>query len=320
MFENETYCMTIDLDESDQNQRLDHVLVKYCPDISRSKLQQWIKEGCVQVDDRVIIKMGQKLQACRNIHIHAELESVNEWQAEEIPLHIVFEDEEVLVVNKPAGLVVHPAVGNYSGTLVNALLHHDASLQQLPRAGIVHRLDKDTTGLLVVAKTLMAHKSLVEQLQARAFDRHYLCIVHGQMVSGGTVDANIGRHPKHRTHMAVVHHGKPAITHYRIEQKFKAFTHLKVTLETGRTHQIRVHMAHCRFPIVGDTVYGKKGYIPPQLSDELKHELAQFQRQALHATQLGFLHPTTGKPVSWSVEPPEDYMTLLEMIQSEQSL
>ncbi|MDH5185365.1 MAG: RluA family pseudouridine synthase, partial [Gammaproteobacteria bacterium] len=218
-------------------------------------------------------------------------------------------------INKPAGMVVHPGVGNYSGTLVNALLHHDPSLEGIPRAGIIHRLDKDTSGLLVVAKTLPAHNSLTKQLQARTVKREYEAVVFGVMTAGGTIETEMGRHPSHRTKMAVVvRGGKEAITHYRVLERFRAHTHIRVKLETGRTHQIRVHMEHIRFPIVGDPVYGGRLRLPKQTSEVFAETLRRFNRQALHAAQLGFDHPKTGEPVEWVAPLPTDMQHLLEVL------
>jgi len=239
------------------------------------------------------------------------------FEPEPIPLDIVYEDEALLVINKPAGLVVHPAVGNWKGTLLNALLHHVPALAQIPRAGIVHRLDKGTTGLLVVAKTLEAQTSLVEQLQARSFTREYDAVVNGVLTGGGKVDAPIGRHPVDRKRMAVVRNGKPAVTHYRVAERFRAHTHIKVQLETGRTHQIRVHMAHQRFPLIGDPVYGGRLRLPPESGEVLIQMLRGFSRQALHASRLGLVHPQTGEYMEWQAAIPEDIEQLLAVLRQD---
>ena len=265
--------------------RLDHALADMFPDYSRSRLQQWLKDGQITVNGEVL-RAKDKVAGGEEVELYPKLECDTDWQAQDIPLDIVHEDEHILVIHKPAGLVVHPAAGNQDGTLLNGLLFHDTELATLPRAGIVHRLDKDTSGLLVVARTLKAQKQLVDQLQERAFLREYRAVVNGVLTAGGTVDEPIGRHPVHRKRMAVVHNGKTAITHYRIEQRFRAHSLLRVKLETGRTHQIRVHMAHINHPIVGDPVYGGRLKLPKGCTDELVETLRSFKRQALHATLL----------------------------------
>jgi 23S rRNA pseudouridine1911/1915/1917 synthase len=308
------------VDPSALGGRLDQVLAQLCSEISRSRLQDWIKQGHVSVDNVVVTKPRYKLIGGETIRIDAEIEQAGEWTAQNISLEIVFEDDHLLVINKPAGLVVHPAAGNPDGTMVNALLYHQPLLKNLPRAGIIHRLDKDTSGLLVVAKSFEAHASLVDQLQQRAFEREYQCICHGQMVSGGTIEAPIGRHPQNRLQMAVVSGGKPAITHYRLIEKFINFTHLQVNLETGRTHQIRVHMAHLHYPLVGDPLYGRPNYVPSGTSETLKSTIRQFRRQALHARKLGLIHPITGDFMHWEVEAPDDYQALLELLRTENAV
>jgi len=244
----------------------------------------------------------------------------NAFLAESIPLDIIFEDETLLVINKPAGMVVHPAVGNWSGTLLNALLHHTPDISHIPRCGIVHRLDKETSGLLVVAKTLSAQTHLVQQLQARTVKREYRAIVWGQLWKNGTVNQPIGRHPSIRTRMAIHLSGKPAITHYEILERFGVHTYLRCNLETGRTHQIRVHMQFLKAPIVGDPVYGLKSIMPiKSMSDELRQHILGFDRQALHAIRLGLIHPLSGEAMEWSIDLPDDMKNLLEMIRLEQS-
>lgn len=315
--EKQEFKQSFTTDISDFGQRFDQTVAKYCTEVSRSKLQDWIKKGCVKLNGEVITKARVKLKGDETIEIDAELEIAGEWQPQNIPLDVVFQDEHILVINKPAGLVVHPAPGNSDGTLVNALLHLDPDLKHLPRAGIIHRLDKETSGLLIVARTLESHTHLVSQLQDRAFEREYQCICHGQMVSGGSIDEPIGRHPQSRIKMAVTTSGKEAITHYRLREKFNDFTHLKVNLETGRTHQIRVHMAHLHYPLVGDPTYGRANYAPSGSSDRLKQAVRGFKRQALHARKLGVTHPVTGEFISWEVAPPEDYTELLKVLQQE---
>ncbi len=290
--------------------RLDQVAAQLFPDYSRSQLQQWIKSGQLTVNQQAA-KTKDKLYGGELLQLEAELTPRGTWQAEDLPLDIVFEDEYVLVVNKPAGMVVHPAAGNPDGTLLNALLAHSEAQASLPRAGIVHRLDKDTTGLMVVAKTTAAVNDLVAQLQARSVSREYEAVVIGTMTGGATVNAPIGRHPTQRTKMAVVHSGKQAITHYRVLERFRQHTHIRVKLETGRTHQIRVHMAHQHYPLVGDSVYAGRFKIPAAASDDLVDLLRAFPRQALHAAELGLIHPKHGEPLRWQAPLPEDMTKLL---------
>ncbi|AEG02768.1 23S rRNA pseudouridine(1911/1915/1917) synthase RluD [Methylomonas methanica] len=293
--------------------RLDQCLAEMFPDYSRSKLQTWLKDGRVLVDGEQR-KGREKMDGGEEIELDAEAEQVVEYDAEDIPLDIVYEDESLLIVNKPAGLVVHPAVGNWSGTLVNALLNHAPNLDTLPRAGIVHRIDKDTSGLLMVAKTLQAHNSLVEQLQERSIHREYLALVKGWMTAGGTVDEPIGRHPVDRKRNAVRRDGKEAVTHYRLEQRFKRHTLIRVKLETGRTHQIRVHMAHINYPLVGDQTYGGRFQMPAECNPALAEALRNFKRQALHATKLGLDHPETGEYMEWEQAMPEDMQNLIKLL------
>lgn len=293
--------------------RLDQVLAELFTDYSRSKLQSWVKAGRVQVNG-LALKPKDKLDGGEVITLEAEPEVVVTAEAEEIPLDIIFEDESILIVNKPAGLVVHPAVGNWNGTLLNALLNHDPNLETLPRAGIVHRIDKETSGLLMIAKTLQAHNSLTEQLQDRDITREYLAITRGRMTAGGTVDEPIGRHPTDRKRYAVRENGKHAVTHYRVGRRFTRHTLVQVKLETGRTHQIRVHMAHIRFPLLGDQVYGGRFQMPPDCSERLEKELRSFKRQALHAAKLGLRHPVTDEYLEWEQPLPEDMTRLLEAL------
>jgi 23S rRNA pseudouridine1911/1915/1917 synthase len=305
---------TVSLDMG--GQRLDQVVASLCPQYSRSQLQKWIKAGHIRVDDK-IYKPKERLTGGEQVIINAVLEPQTEFDAEDIPLTIVYEDDAIIIINKPAGLVVHPAAGNWSGTLVNALLHHEPQLEMLPRAGIVHRLDKDTTGLMVVAKTLEAHTDLVEQLQKRDVSREYLALVHGNVVAGSTVEANIGRHPVDRKRQAVTEGGKEAITHYRIEERFSHHTLLRVSLETGRTHQIRVHLSWKHMPIVGDQVYGGRPRFPAGASESLRGAVQAFPRQALHATRLGLTHPVTGESREWEAPIPEDMAELLDLLRKE---
>ena len=293
--------------------RLDQALAQLFPDYSRSRLQQWVKEGLVTLDG-VTCRPRDKVLGGEWVALEAHLEDQVECRPQAIELDVVHEDEALILINKPAGLVVHPAAGNPDGTLQNALLHHDPSLIQLPRAGIIHRLDKETTGLLVIARTPAAHKFLVEQLQAREFEREYRAIATGVMTAGGSVDEPIGRHPTQRVKMAVHHAGKEAVTHYRVLERFRAHTYLKVKLETGRTHQIRVHMAHLRYPLVGDPVYAGRLRQPAGASEQLRETLRQFHRQALHALKLGLTHPQSGEWMEWETPLPEDMQQLLEAL------
>ncbi len=306
--------LTAKIPEEMAGMRLDQCLAEIFPDYSRSKLQTWIKAGRVTVN-KTSLKAKDKVDGGEQIILDAEAEEVMEYQAEDIPLDIVYEDDSILIVNKPAGLVVHPAVGHWQGTLVNALLNHQPSLKTLPRAGIVHRLDKDTSGLLMVAKTLQAHNSLSSQLQNRTITREYLALVKGWMTDGGTVDEPLGRHPADRKKHTVRDDGKHAVTHYRLAQRFKRHTLVRVKLETGRTHQIRVHMAYIRYPLVGDPVYGGRFQMPANCSPELETVLRGFKRQALHATRLGLQHPETNEYCEWELAVPEDMANLIKALE-----
>lgn len=293
--------------------RLDQALSELFPDYSRSRLKKWVEEGHVQVDGH-LLRPKDKLAGGEVITLEVLPQPDERFGPEAIPLRIVYEDDQLIVIDKPAGLVVHPAAGNWQGTLLNALLHHAPELAAVPRAGIVHRLDKDTTGLLVVARTLEAQGALVEQLQARTVSREYEAVTLRVMTAGGTVDAPIDRHPVDRKRMAVVAHGREAITHYRVLERFRAHTHITVKLETGRTHQIRVHMAHVNFPLVGDPVYGGRLRLPAGATPALRDMLQHFPRQALHAARLGLEHPRTGESMSWSAPLPEDMQQLLALL------
>lgn len=296
--------------------RLDQVLGELFPDYSRNRLQEWIKAGQLTVNGRVP-RARDKVWGGERVALVASEVTEVPWVGEAIPLDIVYEDDTILVINKPPGLVVHPAAGNWEGTLVNALLHHAPELAQLPRAGVVHRLDKDTSGLLVVARTLAAHKSLVEQLQARTVKREYAALVTGVMTAGGTVEAPIGRHPVDRKRMAVTEGGREAVSHYRVAERFLAHTYVKVNLETGRTHQIRVHMAYVNYPLLGDPTYGGRLRLPAGCSEALRTELQQFKRQALHAGVLGLIHPESDEEMQWQAPLPLDMQRLLEMLRDD---
>jgi len=309
---------TTKIPESEAGNRLDKALSALYPEYSRARLQQWIREGSILING-LSHKPKDKVKGGETVEINVELEEVVVWKPQILPLVILYEDEDLIVVNKPAGLVVHPGVGNKDNTLVNALLHHAPELAQLPRAGIIHRIDKETSGVLVVARSLKAHTFLVKQLQLHEFDREYQAITTGTLIAGGTIDAPMGRHPIHRTRMAVVdiQKGKSAITHYRIIKRYRAHTHIRVQLETGRTHQIRVHMAYKRNPLIGDPVYGGRLKIPPKSSDSFKESLRKFPRQALHAIRLGLLHPTTKEKMEWTADLPDDMQELLAALEED---
>jgi len=296
--------------------RLDQVLASIFPQYSRARLQHWIRLGRVVVNDRQL-RPRDKIQGGEAVEIVATVDEQTTWSGESIPLDIIYEDEAIFVINKPAGLVAHPGAGNHAGTLLNAMLGHAPELTAVPRAGIVHRLDKDTSGLIVVARTLTAHKSLVEQLQKRTLKREYEAFVCGVMTAGGDINAPIGRHPLHRTRMAVVERGKSAVTHYRVIERFRAHSHIRVRLETGRTHQIRVHMAHIHHPIIGDPLYGGRLRFPKGAAAALLDMLRGFKRQALHAVQLGLQHPLTGEWRQWEIPLPSDMADLSTVLRND---
>ena len=298
-------------------QRLDQVLADLFPEYSRSKLKSWIQEGNVRVDGDVITAPRHKIMGDEFVQVSAEMEVQTTSRPQAIELDIVYEDDDILIINKPADLVVHPGAGNQDGTILNALLNHVPDIDKVPRAGIVHRLDKDTTGLMVVAKTLPAQTHLVDQLQNRVMSREYEALAIGTMVAGGVVEAAIGRHPTKRTHMAVREFGKPAVTHYRVIEKFRAHTHLRLKLETGRTHQIRVHMAHIKHPLVGDPSYGGRARLPKGATEELVDMLRGFNRQALHAAQLSLFHPVTEEWMTWQAPLPEDMVALINTVRED---
>ena len=299
-------------------ERLDIALQQLLPQHSRSRLQAWIKADLVRMDAKTVTAKT-KVWGGEQVNITPPANAQeNAFKPENIPLDIVYEDDTILVINKPAGLVVHPAAGNWSGTLLNALLHYLPQLSDVPRAGIVHRLDKDTSGLLVVAKTLEAQTSLVRQLQARTVKREYRAIVWGIMWRHGTVNQPIGRHSHARTKMAISRTGKPAVTHYEVLERFGTNTYVRCQLETGRTHQIRVHMQHLKAPIVGDNVYGIGNIIPhKQMTQTLRDAITGFNRQALHAIKLGLIHPKTEEFMEWQIELADDMRALLEAMRHE---
>lgn len=301
-------CRTLEIPPECGGLRLDRALAVLFPEHSRTRLQSWLKDGHVELDGAVR-DAKHKVWGGEHLSIREPApEAVLAERPEDIALEVVFEDAHILVLNKPAGLVVHPGSGNWSGTLLNALLHHAPALEVVPRAGIVHRLDKETSGLMVVAKTLTAQTDLVRQLQARTVARHYLALVHGTVAGAGSIDAPIGRHPTQRTRMAVVEGGREARTRYEIRERFAAATLVECRLETGRTHQIRVHMASIGHPLVGDPVYGKR--------KSGKAMLDGFRRQALHAFRLGLLHPGNGQPLLWEAPLPADFEALLSALRA----
>ncbi len=297
-------------------QRLDQALAALFPDYSRSRLQGWIRAGQVTVDGRKL-RPRDKVDGGEQVRLAATLEDESRDAPEAIALNIIYEDEEILVLDKPAGLVVHPGAGNPAGTLVNALLHHRPDLRVLPRAGIVHRLDKDTSGVMVVAGTPTAHAALVRQLEERSVKREYEAVCVGVMTGGGTVNAPIGRHPVDRVRMAVREGGREAVTHYRVLERFRGHTHVRCRLETGRTHQIRVHMAHVRYPLVGDPVYGGRLVMPPGATPALAEALRGFRRQALHAARLELVHPGHGESVHFEAPLAADLAALLAVLQAD---
>ena len=296
--------------------RFDAVLADLFPEFSRSRLAEWIKGGQATLDGRTV-RPRDPVRGDEAVVLQVVLVPQTDAKAEDIALDVLYEDEAVFVLDKPAGLVVHPGAGNPAGTLVNALLHRDPALAALPRAGIVHRLDKDTSGVMVVARTLPAHTALVAQLSARGVHRQYLAIVVGALVAGGTANAAIDRHPRDRLRMAVREDGREAVTHYRLRERFRAHTALECRLETGRTHQIRVHMAHLKHPIVGDPLYGGPLKLPRGATPELIEALRGFRRQALHAEVLEFAHPITGEPVRCSAPVPQDMQHLLQALRDD---
>ncbi len=305
------------LNEDDAGKRLDVVLATLFPEYSRSRLKIWIEQGQVLLNGKTA-KPKTRISGDEELQLSVQsIESEQKCVAEDIPIDLIYQDEDIIVVNKPAGLVVHTAAGHYSGTLQNALLYFDQALNLIPRAGIVHRLDKDTTGLMVVARNLSAHKHLVDQIQQHEVIRQYQAVVYGVMTGGGLVDQPIGRHPRDRIKMTVRENGREAITHYRLLQRFREHSHIKVQLETGRTHQIRVHMSYLRHAIVGDPVYAGRHRNPAGASAELLNYLQHFKRQALHAWKLSFTHPGHGEEVSYEAPLPDDMQQLLALLQAD---
>lgn len=302
--------------KENHNERVDTVLAQLCPEYSRSLISNWIKQGKVTINNS-LCKPKTKVSAEDILHVDVEYslsKDKGHYSAQAIALNIVFEDDDLIIVNKPAGLVVHPGAGNPDRTLVNALLHHNPDSVVLPRAGIVHRLDKETSGLLVVAKNLVTHTALIRQMQARNIQRHYLALVQGYLISGGTIDTEFGRHPRNRLKMSVLTTGRQAITHYTINTQYPDYTLLDVKLMTGRTHQIRVHFEHINHPLVGDPLYGGRARIPTEAPQELISVLQQFKRQALHACKLSLVHPNSLEELTFTAPVPEDFNLLLKLL------
>ncbi len=299
-------------------QRLDQALAELFPDYSRSRIKEWILADKVMVNGELANKPRLKMMGGEDIFVQAEIEDEVRWEAQDIPLDIVYEDEDLLVINKPRDLVVHPGAGCADGTVLNGLLYRYPEIAEVPRAGIVHRLDKDTTGLMVVAKNIPTQTRLVRLLQKRKkFTREYEAIAIGSMTGGGTVEKSIGRHSTKRTHMAIQELGKPAVTHYRVMEHFRDHTRLRLRLETGRTHQIRVHMAYLNHPLVGDQLYGGRPRPPRNASSSLIHTLRAFNRQALHAVMLRIEHPTTKEVMEWHAPIPDDMIALTEALRAD---
>ena len=293
--------------------RLDSSLSEMLPDFSRSKITSWIKSGDALINKK-LFKPKDKSNGSEIVFLMLNQKDTNDWAAEKIPLNVVYEDEDIIVINKQFSLVTHPGAGNWTGTLANALLYYDPALSRLDRAGIVHRLDKNTSGLMVIARNEKAQKYLVEQLQNHSVEREYSAIVYGHMIAGGTVDEPIGRDPRDRVKQAVLSNGKDAITHYRVIGRFKSHTHVKAILETGRTHQIRVHLSHVGHSLIGDPMYGGRVRFPKKASEELKEALLNFKRQALHSKKLTLSHPISGELMSWKAPLPDDMLKLLEVL------
>ena len=293
--------------------RLDVALSEMLPDYSRSKITAWIKSGDALINNKAF-KPKDKVNGSQVVMLSLNKKQNNDWSAENIALNVVFEDEDIIIINKPFGLVTHPGAGNWNGTLANALLYYDSELSKLDRCGIVHRLDKNTSGLMVIARNEKSQKYLVEQLQSHSVVREYSAIVYGHMISGGSINDPIGRDPKDRIKQTVSSNGKDATTHYRVIDRFKSHTHVKAILETGRTHQIRVHLSHIGYPLLGDSMYGGRVRFPKKASEILKESLLEFKRQALHSKKLTLNHPSTGEQMSWKVPLPDDMVKLLAIL------
>ncbi|HHF4025859.1 TPA: 23S rRNA pseudouridine(1911/1915/1917) synthase RluD [Haemophilus influenzae] len=309
--------LSAEVQPEQMGQRLDQTLAELFPEYSRSRLKTWIEADLVKLNDRITNIPREKVLGGERIEIIVEVEDETRFEAENIPLNIVYEDDDIIVINKPKDLVVHPGAGNPNGTVLNALLYHYPPISEVPRAGIVHRLDKDTTGLMVVAKTIPAQTKLVRDLQKRKITREYEAVASGIMTKGGTVDQPMARHATKRTLMAVHPMGKPAVTHYRIMENYRNYTRLRLRLETGRTHQIRVHMAHIAHPLLGDQTYGGRPRPPKNASEDFMEVLRNFKRQALHAVMLRLAHPITGEMMEWYAPLPDDFIELLNALKAD---
>ncbi|TDN41294.1 23S rRNA pseudouridine(1911/1915/1917) synthase RluD [Haemophilus haemolyticus] len=309
--------LSAEVQPEQMGQRLDQTLAELFPEYSRSRLKTWIEADLVKLNDRITNIPREKVLGGEKIEITVEVEDETRFEPENIPLNIVYEDNDIIVINKPKDLVVHPGAGNPNGTVLNALLYHYPPIAEVPRAGIVHRLDKDTTGLMVVAKTIPAQTKLVRDLQKRKITREYEAVASGIMTKGGTVDQPMARHATKRTLMAVHPMGKPAVTHYRIMENYRNYTRLRLRLETGRTHQIRVHMAHIAHPLLGDQTYGGRPRPPKNASEDFMEVLRNFKRQALHAVMLRLAHPITGEMMEWYAPLPDDFVELLNALKAD---
>ena len=309
--------LSAEVQPEQMGQRLDQTLAELFPEYSRSRLKTWIEADLVKLNDRITNIPREKVLGGEKIEITVEVEDETRFEPENIPLNIVYEDDDIIVINKPKDLVVHPGAGNPNGTVLNALLYHYPPIAEVPRAGIVHRLDKDTTGLMVVAKTIPAQTKLVRDLQKRKITREYEAVASGIMTKGGTVDQPMARHATKRTLMAVHPMGKPAVTHYRIMENYRNYTRLRLRLETGRTHQIRVHMAHIAHPLLGDQTYGGRPRPPKNASEDFMEVLRNFKRQALHAVMLRLAHPITGEMMEWYAPLPNDFVELLNALKAD---
>lgn len=304
------------LDESYLGQRIDQVAALIWNEFSREKLKQWLKDGHLLVNGNTV-KPKYKCEGNELLTLDVELEVQTKSLPENIPLNVVYEDDDIIVINKPVGMVVHPGAGNTTGTLVNALLYHYPKSAELARAGLVHRIDKDTSGLLVVAKNLEAQFSLSKQLAKKSVYRLYDLVVYGNIIAGGTIDEPIKRHPVDRVKMAVLPGGRDAVTHYNVKERFQHFTRVQARLETGRTHQIRVHFSYLGFGLVGDSVYMSRVRVPAGASELLADTLRGFKRQALHAAKLGLIHPRSGEEMMFEAPWAEDFAQLIEVLRSE---
>ncbi|MFP3019470.1 MAG: 23S rRNA pseudouridine(1911/1915/1917) synthase RluD [Arsenophonus sp.] len=303
--------------KSQLGQRLDQAIAKLFPKYSRSKIKEWILNNRVQVNSKIINRPKKKVFGYEQISINALIEENMNWQPQNILLNIVYEDEEILVINKPRNLVVHPGAGNSDGTVLNALLYRYPEIINVPRAGIVHRLDKDTTGLMVIAKTISAQIYLLKALQLKKITREYEAVVNGRMIVGGMINKPIARHPIKRTHMAIDPMGKIAVTYYQVIENFRAHTRIRVRIESGRTHQIRVHMAHINHPLVGDPVYGTRQYLLKDVSKEFRKIMKNFDRQALYSAMLRLCHPSTGIEMEWNLDIPADMLMLINILKED---